>query len=306
MNKFIKILIIVCSTALVIVAVLITLGFLLFRGMYGNEFIEEFYIPGTKYKAVSFVGNGGALTDYTTGVSLLDTADCLSESDGGNIFNYDGYVLLDITVLNDSCLLIRYQGDSNRVNYIKSVYNDIHIELSTLTPSHDSSNHKDSVRARYNDLKANAGELMSDQEELLRYEGMEFNDKEWGQRIYLDSTNVYARKVNGGFYKVNTSTGIDWNPFSRPKAVVNVHPPLQLVEYNSFLLKHNITKMYWTPEGVCFMKIGETGDWVWFSKNQKDKDFIGKVFTTNIGRKYTGHDSQVYIINPHWKFAVER
>ncbi len=287
-----------------VVVAFVTIGYLVFRGMYGNEFVKEVYIPGTKYKAVAFVGNGGATTAFSTCVSFLDTADCLTDSDRGNVFNSYRSNKIDITLSKDT-IKIEHDGDEKETRY-KQQYSGVIIKVSKATTPASNGRSKNTVWQRYEVLRGEVDNIVSEQDNLVKLKGLQFHDKNRGQRIYLDSLNIFIRRTGGGFYKVKKLSKFDWNPFISPKSVTKVKKPSSiLVEYNAFLLKHNILKMYWDENEVCYMKIGENGDWLWFSVNEKDSDYICKTFETSIGRAYTEHDNQVYIINSHWKYCIE-
>ena len=72
--------------------------------MCGSELIQESESPNGKLKAVSFLYNCGATTDFSTQVSILDLDEAIDSS--GNVFTSKGKNNIRITWISNNELII--------------------------------------------------------------------------------------------------------------------------------------------------------------------------------------------------------
>ncbi|MCW3160158.1 DUF5412 family protein [Chryseobacterium oryctis] len=91
MNKFSKIILIIFGVLIFgfIVFIAIIYSAFNFNDMCGTKLIKTEYSPDKKSKIIIFSQNCGAISDFSTQISIVDVDYKLKENDIGNIFSAD-------------------------------------------------------------------------------------------------------------------------------------------------------------------------------------------------------------------------
>jgi hypothetical protein len=121
------------KTLCIVVAVLVVAylaGDLAFSGLCGNEVISTSVAPGGEMKAVLFIRNCGATTDYSTQISVVRSTERLLNRSGNAFVSdlgpHDSKVLLDWT---DAKTLVVRHHPSARLFYTKKFVRGVSISF---------------------------------------------------------------------------------------------------------------------------------------------------------------------------------
>jgi hypothetical protein len=109
--------------------------YLLTRNMCANRIVAEISSPNGSHKAVEFERDCGATTDFSTQVSVIESAKKLGSDVAGNAFIADsnhgavpvhppGVMVVDMRWLNSNTLLIEYPAGArvfNRKNKVRDL-----------------------------------------------------------------------------------------------------------------------------------------------------------------------------------------
>ena len=110
-----------------------------------NNVIDTRISPNGTKKAVVFVRDCGATTDWSTEASILNANSSLSDGDTGNVLSIDsndekawplapkGWALISPEWSTDNSLELYYSSNSS-VSYQKNLFNDVQLQFATITP----------------------------------------------------------------------------------------------------------------------------------------------------------------------------
>lgn len=118
MTKWKKIAIGVLATLSVLVVVFVGGMIYIFNGMCGSHLYKSVLSPSGKYKAVIYQFDCGAMTSFSTQISILSASEEL-EAEKGNIFTSDGHpenVAPEVTWVSESHLNIHKRASANVYN----------------------------------------------------------------------------------------------------------------------------------------------------------------------------------------------
>jgi hypothetical protein len=300
MNRTLKRIIVAFLVAITLLGIgAITFFFWIFGGSCANYYVSELKIPDTDYKAVAFVRNCGALSSFSTHVSILKTGKELKHSDGGNLFACDKSDQIQLSIDNDQKLQIHYDAQQNATpRFVKGNF-QFGIELveglqiDTSSFDYDSTINLDSLFGFQKDYYK---KLLALDTLINSFRHLEYRDGRWCKRIFLDSNKSYVVKANREIFEWTTSGkyALQHNPVSEP-----------VKQFADFLHDFEISTFDWDKNGVAYIGVEDGRYWYRYTNFQKDSDFVGNVLLTDIGYRIIGNRrSKLLILNPYWKFGV--
>jgi len=97
------------------------------KNIFVNNLIKCITSPNEYYKAVVFIRNGGALTDFSPQVSLLKADEEFDNNHIGNVFIGYGNQFIDIYWENNTTLVVVHNCSANDIIMQEDEINDIKI-----------------------------------------------------------------------------------------------------------------------------------------------------------------------------------
>jgi hypothetical protein len=139
MNKILKIILIIFGVLIFCFIVFLAIIYSVFNSdeMCGTKLIKSEYSPNKQSKIIIFSQNCGAISDFSTQISIVESEYKLKENDIGNIFsadsdhhkaNMNGEIIeLNVIWKNNDTVKIEY-AENSRIFKNKKKLNGIHIE----------------------------------------------------------------------------------------------------------------------------------------------------------------------------------